>query len=197
MADTAMSLCCFFGGLELLCESVKVHNVNVDLPKGADKDCSADYQNMLSLIDFGYELSLSLEEQLMQSQTLLEFTDTKVQIVAVGALRTLAFKNDENKNQIVECNALSALILMLRSEDAAIHYEVVGVIGNLVHSSPNIKKKFCFKLFDVSFNCFSMSFYLLFLNCSFELQFIQRSPFLLINLFYWKTALAARRAKER
>ncbi|XWS35722.1 hypothetical protein CRYUN_Cryun20dG0020700 [Craigia yunnanensis] len=25
------------GGLELLCESVKVHNVNVDLPKGADK----------------------------------------------------------------------------------------------------------------------------------------------------------------
>ncbi|PPD90050.1 hypothetical protein GOBAR_DD12987 [Gossypium barbadense] len=25
------------GGLELLCESVKIHNVNVDLPKGADK----------------------------------------------------------------------------------------------------------------------------------------------------------------
>uniref|UniRef100_A0A0D3G7C9 BTB domain-containing protein n=3 Tax=Oryza TaxID=4527 RepID=A0A0D3G7C9_9ORYZ len=30
---------------------------------------------------------------------------------------------------------------MLRSEDAAIHYEAVGVIGNLVHSSPNIKKE--------------------------------------------------------
>ncbi|EOX96118.1 Ubiquitin related modifier 1 [Theobroma cacao] len=27
----------FGGGLELLCESVKVHNVNIDLPKGADK----------------------------------------------------------------------------------------------------------------------------------------------------------------
>ncbi|TYG93262.1 hypothetical protein ES288_A11G096500v1 [Gossypium darwinii] len=27
----------FGGGLELLCESVKIHNVNVDLPKGADK----------------------------------------------------------------------------------------------------------------------------------------------------------------
>lgn len=28
--------------------------------------------------------------------------------------------------QIVECNALPTLILMLRSEDAAIHYEAVG-----------------------------------------------------------------------
>ncbi|KAJ7977400.1 ARM repeat protein interacting with ABF2 [Quillaja saponaria] len=56
-----------------------------------------------------------------------------------GALRTLAFKNDENKNQIIECNALPTLILMLQSDDAAIHYEAVGVIGNLVHSSPNIK----------------------------------------------------------
>lgn len=83
---------------------------------------------------------------------LLEFTDTKVQRAAAGALRTLAFKNDENKNQvttiwwkmhifklallsmnyeitmfvqIVECNALPTLILMLRSEDSAIHYEAV------------------------------------------------------------------------
>jgi hypothetical protein len=40
-------------------------------------------------------------------------------------LRTLAFKNDDNKNQIVECNALPTLILMLGSEDAAIHYEAV------------------------------------------------------------------------
>jgi hypothetical protein len=31
---------------------------------------------------------------------LLEFADTKVQRAAAGALRTLAFKNDENKNQI-------------------------------------------------------------------------------------------------
>ncbi|XP_030931391.1 ubiquitin-related modifier 1 homolog 2 [Quercus lobata] len=27
----------FGGGLELLCDSVKVHNVNVDMPKGAEK----------------------------------------------------------------------------------------------------------------------------------------------------------------
>ncbi|KAL3621660.1 hypothetical protein CASFOL_036572 [Castilleja foliolosa] len=72
---------------------------------------------------------------------LLEFADTKVQRSAAGALRTLAFKNDENKNQIVECNALPTLILMLCSEDATIHYEAVGVIGNLVHSSPNIKRE--------------------------------------------------------
>ena len=32
---------------------------------------------------------------------LLDFTDTKVQRAAAGALRTLAFKNDENKNQVV------------------------------------------------------------------------------------------------
>jgi HEAT repeat protein len=56
---------------------------------------------------------------------LLEFSDSKVQRAAAGALRTLAFKNDDNKNQIVECNALPTLILMLGSEDAAIHYEAV------------------------------------------------------------------------
>lgn len=30
---------------------------------------------------------------------------------------------------------------MLRAEDQTIHYEAVGVIGNLVHSSPHIKKR--------------------------------------------------------
>jgi len=83
---------------------------------------------------------------------LLDFADAKVQRAAAGALRTLAFKNDENKNQvsghcwklgfeyvsskshnimifqIVECNALPTLILMLRSEDAAVHYEAVWVV---------------------------------------------------------------------
>ena len=33
------------------------------------------------------------------------------------------------------------LIFMVRSEDSQIHYEAVGVIGNLVHSSQHIKKK--------------------------------------------------------
>ncbi|CAH1413478.1 unnamed protein product [Lactuca virosa] len=43
--------------------------------------------------------------------------------------------------KIVDCNALPTLNPMLRSEDATIHYEAVGVIGNLLHSSPNIKKE--------------------------------------------------------
>jgi hypothetical protein len=30
---------------------------------------------------------------------------------------------------------------MLRAEDVGVHYEAVGVIGNLVHSSQNIKRK--------------------------------------------------------
>ncbi len=64
-----------------------------------------------------------------------------MQRAAAGALRTLAFKNEENKNQIVENGALPTLIHMLRAEDAGIHYEAVGVIGNLVHSSIHIKRQ--------------------------------------------------------
>lgn len=33
---------------------------------------------------------------------LLEFKDIKVQRAAARALRTLAFKNDDNKNQVVD-----------------------------------------------------------------------------------------------
>lgn len=65
----------------------------------------------------------------------------QVQRAAAGALRTLAFKNEDNKNQIVECGALPVLVQMLRSEEAGVHYEAVGVIGNLVHSSATIKRK--------------------------------------------------------
>lgn len=41
---------------------------------------------------------------------LLSSWDLKVQRAGAGALRTLAFKNDENKRQIVECGALPLLI---------------------------------------------------------------------------------------
>ena len=68
-----------------------------------------------------------------------------MQRAAAGALRTLAFKNEDNKNLIVSEGALPVLIQMLKAEDAGIHYEAVGVIGNLVHSSPHIKKKVCWK----------------------------------------------------
>ena len=44
---------------------------------------------------------------------LLEAWDIKVQRAAAGALRTLAFKNEENKNQIVECGALPMLIQVM------------------------------------------------------------------------------------
>ena len=67
--------------------------------------------------------------------------DLQVQRAAAGALRTLAFKNEDNKNQIVECGALPTLIQMLQADDAGIHYEAVGVIGNLVHSSIHIKRQ--------------------------------------------------------
>ena len=78
----------------------------------------------------------------------------QVQRAAAGALRTLAFKNEDNKNQIVECLALPTLIHMLRAEDSGIHYEAVGVIGNLVHSSQvrllRFFLRFCFCYFGVS-----------------------------------------------
>ena len=41
-----------------------------------------------------------------------------------GSLRTLAFKNEENKNIIVDLGSLPLLIQMLRSDDTTIHYEV-------------------------------------------------------------------------
>jgi hypothetical protein len=41
---------------------------------------------------------------------LLEAWDIKVQRAGAGALRTLAFKNEDNKRQIVECGALPLLI---------------------------------------------------------------------------------------
>lgn len=37
---------------------------------------------------------------------LLEFYDAKVQRAAAGALRTLAFKNDDNKNQVTKASVV-------------------------------------------------------------------------------------------
>ena len=44
---------------------------------------------------------------------LLEFTDAKVQRAAAGSLRTLAFKNDENKNQVDDFNFLLLQLIRL------------------------------------------------------------------------------------
>uniref|UniRef100_A0A166CFW7 Armadillo repeat-containing domain-containing protein n=1 Tax=Daucus carota subsp. sativus TaxID=79200 RepID=A0A166CFW7_DAUCS len=71
---------------------------------------------------------------------LLEFPDLKVQRAVAGALRTLSFENHENKNQIVECNALPALTLLLCSEDVTIQKEAVSVLEHVINLSPrNIK----------------------------------------------------------
>ncbi|URE42097.1 BTB/POZ domain [Musa troglodytarum] len=82
--------------------------------------------NCLSFLD-GY-ISCRIEGGIPPLVELLKSTDAKVQRAAAGALRTLSFKNYSNKNQIVDCNALPTLILMLRSEDAAICYEAVHIV---------------------------------------------------------------------
>ena len=70
---------------------------------------------------------------------------------------------------IVECNALPMLVLILRSEDTGVHYEAVGVIGNLVHS---LKMFFMLELYTLLLNCSCASgglfyFLCLFLCCAF------------------------------
>lgn len=72
---------------------------------------------------------------------LLRSLDTRVQRASAAVLRTLAFKEEPNKVEIVRWNALPPLIEMLRSEDSLTHYESVGTLGNLVHSSQDIKKQ--------------------------------------------------------
>lgn len=49
-----------------------------------------------------YYLFFRTEHGIPPLVELLEFPDPKVQRAAAGALRTLAFKNDENKNQVSE-----------------------------------------------------------------------------------------------
>ncbi|RID42216.1 hypothetical protein BRARA_J02123 [Brassica rapa] len=66
---------------------------------------------------------------------LLNFPDVKVQRAAAGALRTVSFRNDDNKNQIVELNALPTLVLMLQSEDPSMHGEAVD--GKLIFIDNN------------------------------------------------------------
>lgn len=41
----------------------------------------------------------------------------------------------------MQLQSLPLLIQMLYAEDSTLHYEAVGVVGNLVHSSPEIKRK--------------------------------------------------------
>lgn len=42
---------------------------------------------------------------------LLEFNDAKVQRAVAGALRTLAFKNDENKKQVMDLSGANLSII--------------------------------------------------------------------------------------
>jgi hypothetical protein len=83
----------------------------------------------------------SIDTWRIQARTrLCRGSATQEQKAAASCLRTLAFKNDANKERIVECNALPLLVTMLHSDERELHYEAVGAIGNLVHSAPLIKK---------------------------------------------------------
>jgi hypothetical protein len=42
---------------------------------------------------------------------------------------------------LIYSSCAGALVQMLRSEDPGVHYEAVGVLGNLVHSSQDIKQQ--------------------------------------------------------
>lgn len=52
------------------------------------------------ILTLPFQYALRVEGGIPPLVELLEFIDTKVQRAAAGALRTLAFKNDENKNQV-------------------------------------------------------------------------------------------------
>ncbi|KAI9117470.1 hypothetical protein K1719_011636 [Acacia pycnantha] len=69
---------------------------------------------------------------------LFEFGYPKLQMAAAGTLGSLAFKNDENQNQILKFNVLPTLVLMLGSEDATVHCAAVSAISNMTHDSPNM-----------------------------------------------------------
>lgn len=42
---------------------------------------------------------------------------------------------------LIDVLLVALAVQMLRSEDAGVHYEAVGVLGNLVHSSQEIKQQ--------------------------------------------------------
>ncbi|KAI9117643.1 hypothetical protein K1719_011809 [Acacia pycnantha] len=69
---------------------------------------------------------------------LFEFGYPKLQMAAAGTLGSLAFKNDENQNQILKFNVLPTLVLMLGSEDATVHCAAVSAISNMIRDSPNM-----------------------------------------------------------
>ncbi|XP_068472914.1 ARM REPEAT PROTEIN INTERACTING WITH ABF2-like isoform X1 [Phaseolus vulgaris] len=154
------------GALPCLVESLKKHKIcTISQPLINLLKRAADAITSLAHENSDIKTCVRREGGIPPLVELLEFGDIKVQRAAARTLRTLAFKNDGNKNQvviflhsidvinlvvlvvykikklqIVECDALPTLVLMLGSEDSKLHSEAIGVIGNLVHSSPNIKK---------------------------------------------------------
>ncbi|CAN1766063.1 ARM REPEAT PROTEIN INTERACTING WITH ABF2, partial [Linum perenne] len=69
-----------------------------------------------------------------------ENNSIKTLVRVEGGIPPLVELLDSVEPKIVELNALNTLVLMLQSDDPSIHFEAVGVIGNLVHSSPHIKQ---------------------------------------------------------
>uniref|UniRef100_M4E3N6 BTB domain-containing protein n=1 Tax=Brassica campestris TaxID=3711 RepID=M4E3N6_BRACM len=70
---------------------------------------------------------------------LLDFPDVKVQRAAAGALRTVSFRNDENKNQvhIAQRGAITPLIKMLESSDEQVTEMAAFALGRLAQDTHN------------------------------------------------------------
>ena len=81
---------------------------------------------------------------------LLDFTNKKVQRASAGALRTLAFKNDENKNRVVE-SPLNFLIIYVISEWSLIVKKdifskeamIVSILNVFANITPYLCREIC------------------------------------------------------
>jgi aconitase B len=77
-------------------------NSNIKTHVRFASSCTTIYLYLIWIFCSQYNMDLlcRMEGGIPPLVHLLEFSDTKVQRAAAGALRTLAFKNDENKNQV-------------------------------------------------------------------------------------------------
>jgi len=110
------------GALDLLVSLIKVHP-KIPTPKtpiksGGVARRAADAMTNLAHENVYVKNMVRIKGGVPPLVALLESWDPKVQRAAAGALRTLAFKNEENKQQIVQQGALALLIRMLTSEES-------------------------------------------------------------------------------
>ncbi|CAN1766062.1 ARM REPEAT PROTEIN INTERACTING WITH ABF2, partial [Linum perenne] len=113
--------------------------------KAADAITNLSHENnsIKTLVRFAYLLCfkewLKVAFHLLLSCLILLSQKCRDQLLEPCELWLLKMNRTKIRH-IVELNALNTLVLMLQSDDPSIHFEAVGVIGNLVHSSPHIKQ---------------------------------------------------------